>query len=671
MKESQRKAVCWMWYNLFDACRGGVLADSMANNLVQVTHFLHGLCLPRLVFKCLVIVPTQCVDLWVSALLQLAPRLRVVEFTGAQRERRLAQVLQLGGIVVTTYGIAVNDIVPKSNSEGEDDAWDVIVFDGADRLKDSTSKTNAALSRLQGNVNLLLTTHPILHNLKDLYTLFDFACEADLFGSYGTFKDRYESVVSRAQGKRSDDMDRQLATVARAQVAEMIDAQYWQNWEEIVTPGGSKRPDVVPAFIDTPTPFKSRPNKTNGATSSHHQDPSSTPSFSRTKSIAGRVSKTSTNPPDNTGLVTPKPTKTPGTKKSVKKSTKNKPLMLDVIDLEPEDAAMNLADLENRLANLDVSLLNTPSSGANISASSSSKSALIRTPTGCDVGKIRGKTIDLEAVNSLETTSMPTRRTPIRNAFFVSHSPSKSSSIQPPSESDSNVKANSEHSSLSTTTTIVFSPESVRERQRLSFGRISLLEEGESMATLEEDDLDLEPAEHPSSVPVSTPSRAVRSAMTSLSSPLSATPSTKRQLEKSLTAHVWPSTESFLRRREVLALELFEELNRVIFGSRLPPIALVWRKMKNCAGIYHYKDSSVTLSKSLLTNSQRLCSTLAHEMAHAATHLLDDCPNDRHGPVWQKWARIGHARYPNIVTGSVYHNYCSQNPDPEAEEEKD
>lgn len=148
---------------------------------------------------------------------------------------------------------------------------------------------------------------------------------------------------------------------------------------------------------------------------------------------------------------------------------------------------------------------------------------------------------------------------------------------------------------------------------------------------------------------------------------LVSTPAAK-DAKKSLIQKEWPSTEAFLRQREAFALELFEELNRVIFGAKLSKLPLVWRKMKNCAGIYHLKDSSITLSKTLLTNSSRLTSTLAHEMAHAATHLLDGCPNDRHGPVWQKWARIGHARYPTVVTGSVYHNYCSQNLHPDGQD---
>lgn len=640
MTESQRKAVCWMWYNLFDACRGGVLADSVANNLVQVTQFLHGLCLPRLVFKCLVIVPTQNVDMWVSALLQLAPRVRVVEFTGPQRERRLAQVLQLGGIVVTTYGVAVNDIVPK---DSEDDVWDVIVLDGAERLKDATSKTNAALSHLQGNVNLLLTSHPLLHNLKDMYTLFDFACEADIFGSYDSFKDRYESVVTRSQGKRADDMDRQLATVARAQVAEIVDSQYWQNWEEIVTPRGSKKPDVLPAFISTPTPLKPRAHN---APSSFHQDPTSTPSFSRTKS--------NTRTKQDAGSATPKPSKAPGAKKGARKNVKSKPLMQEVVDLDPEDGSLGVEDLENRLANLDMGLLKTPSSNSAVSVLSKSSTTVLRTPPGCDAGK-GGANAKFGEAGVVEASAVQTRRTPIRNAFFANHTPSKhhASETNPDDEA-----SNSTQAVLKSTSVAVFSPEIVRERQRLSFGRISLMEEGERLEGDEDDEED-----YSEQMVLSTPSRPTSSRMAE--TPTSAI---KKVLEKSLTAYVWQSTESFLRRREAFALELFDELNRVIFGSRLRDLTLVWRKMKNCAGIYHYKDSSITLSKSLLTNSQRLCSTLAHEMAHAATHLLDACPNDHHGPVWQKWARIGKARYPNIITGSVYHNYCSQSPNPEGED---
>lgn len=613
MSESQKKAVCWMWYNTFDSCRGGVLTDSVANNVVQVTQFLHGLCLPRLVYKCLLVVPTQAVDIWVSALLQLAPRVRVAEYTGPQRERRLAQVLQLGGIVVTTYGIAMNDLVSPTNLPGSDgnvsrdesNVWDVIVFDQADRLKDSSSKTTESLSQLQGNVNLLLTAHPILKHPKDLYTLFDFACEADIFGSYEQFKDRFETPISRSLGKRADDMDRQLAAMARIQLSNMIHSQYWQNWQEIQTPGGSKKPDILPAFCSTPTPFKDRTNRV-------LNDPTSTPSFAKTKT----TSKTSTAAKKTAlgDLTTPGK---PGRATKSKKAVKNKPLLDDVIVLDDNDPlpSFGLQDLEDSISKLsDLTLAVTP--GAKGSSSN---------PIHIDYQDT--------------TPPRPFRRTPIRNAFFVSaassHTPTK---LGP--QVDEEVPSPS------------FSTDIIKARQRDSFGRISLLDEGNGSGEQEES-VEFCDFEAPT---FSTPLKASNSGLGSRNSSVS-----KVEMKKSLTSMQWPSTESFLRRRTEFAQKLFVELNKVIFSARLPMLELKWRKMKNCAGIYHYKDSSITLNSEMLSNSSRLTSTLAHEMAHAATHLLDNCPNDRHGPVWQKWARIGHARYPSVVTGSVYHDYCSQN----------
>lgn len=635
MSESQKKAVCWMWYNLFDSCRGGVLADTLANNLMQVTQFLHGLCLPRLVYKCLLVVPTQAVDLWVSALIQLAPRVRVVEFTGPQRERRLAQVLQLGGIVVTTYGIAMNDLIPKgdptaasfdSSEDGSqapkngaksygDDVWDVIVLDQADRLKDSTSKTTEALSRLQGNVNLLLTSHPILKHPKDLYTLFDFACEADIFGSYEQFRDRFEVPIHRSLGKRADDMDRQLAAMARIQLAQVIDTQYWQNWSEILTPGGSKRAEALPAFCATPTPFKK--------SASSVRDLAATPSFSKSKSmtVAGSTAKKAR--ANNDGPLTPSSTLKTG--KKGKRGAKPKSLMPEVIVLDEDDTMprFGLDDLENSISNLNLdTIMHTPMAKKQ------------------DTGK-RENPIELSDT-PVRSPSRPARRTPVRNAFY-----SNAAML----EGTPTKLGIGEHvdSACSTPKSGIFSPAVLQARQRASFGRISLLDEGDGnreAADNEEADCDFAAQMGAKWRPgvAGTPHKA-----------------------KSLAALEWPSTKMFLKWRDAFAMRLFAELNQVIFQSRLPELTLNWRKMKNCAGVYHYKDSSITLSSTLLTNGARLTSTLAHEMAHAATHLLDLCPNDGHGPVWQKWARIGHARYPSIITGSVYHNYCSQNLHPEDE----
>lgn len=642
MEESQRKAMCWMWYSLFDACRGGILADSMGNNLIQVTQFLNGLCLPRLVFKCLLIVPTQAVDLWVSAFLQLAPRVRVAEFAGKDRNRRLEQVLQLGGVVVASYGVAMTDLVPRMGVDDEapfDEAniWDVIVFDSAERLKDSSSKTNAALSRLQGNINLLLTSHPVIGHPKDLYSLFDFACEADIFGSYDIFRERFEHPISRSTHKRADDMDRQLAAVARIQMADLIDSQYWQNWSELFTPGGSKREEILPAFIATPTPFKDR---TNSYASTH--DVSSTPSFSKTKSAITTKKKTSTS------------ISTPGTSKKTttkKKATKSKSLFPEVINLDDSDteAPMCFDDLEKSIASLNFDTAATPSSKSSKKPSSS----LFDSHDSCST-PTNARPSD-PAVIDLDTPPQPFRRTPIRNALYSSSSPQKTP-LYAGSTALSGVKTPvSEQSKMSAPGTPL-SPEVIQARQRASFGRISLLDEGETSDM----DLDDVPAQSMKATPLSKSGSSLASR--------GATPmQAGKDGKKSLVTKEWSSTESFLRQRESFALELFQELNSVIFGSKLPRLPLVWRKMKNCAGIYHFKDSSITLSKTLLTSSTRLTSTLAHEMAHAAAHLIDDSPNDKHGPVWQKWSRIGRARYPSVVSGSVYHNYCSQNMHPDEE----
>jgi hypothetical protein len=526
-------------------------------------------------------------------------------------------VYHLGGVVVTSYGVAMNDIDKLAPSSGEEDVneehvWDVIVFDQAERLKDATSKTNASLSNLQGNINLLLTSHSLITHPKDLYSLFDFACEADIFGtSYGAFKDRFETPVQRAASKRADEMDRQLAAVSSVQLAELVDSQYWQNWDAIMTPGGTRRVETMPTFAPTPmpTPFKNRSDLTAS------YDLTSTPSFSK-KQITSRNSATSikkakTTTGKRTGAAT-------GKKRNP--NSKSKSLFPDVIfidDNENDDLGLgrfNLEDLENSISNIATAPMSTPA-----------KSLGLFTPAA---------TPKISSIATPSVAPTPTRRTPIRNLFFNSESPQKT-----PTQT-------------STSSPSSFSPVVIMDRQRLSFGRISLLDENVSPASDEEDD-------ELTTVSNFESSSGKDGVLSSAS---------KYEKKKSLVAMEWKSVESFLRQRETFAMKLFSELNSVIFASRLPQLTLVWRQMKNCAGIYHTKDSSITLSKTLLTSSARLTSTLAHEMAHAATHLLDKSPNDGHGAVWQKWARIGHARYPTVVTGSVYHNYCSQNPNPNEEE---
>jgi hypothetical protein len=91
----------------------------------------------------------------------------------------------------------------------------------------------------------------------------------------------------------------------------------------------------------------------------------------------------------------------------------------------------------------------------------------------------------------------------------------------------------------------------------------------------------------------------------------------------------------FVEVREEMAEDLLVELNKKVFGRKLPPIELFWSKRLNTtAGRAHYvhvKDAfgnhvpraRVELAYKVVDDIHKLRSTLAHELCHVACWFID------------------------------------------------
>ena len=113
-----------------------------------------------------------------------------------------------------------------------------------------------------------------------------------------------------------------------------------------------------------------------------------------------------------------------------------------------------------------------------------------------------------------------------------------------------------------------------------------------------------------------------------------------------------------------LAPTLFQELNACAFNAALPhDIPLIWnRRLRRSAGrcrfllIDERRSAEIELSPHVLTSTERLRTTLAHEMCHAAQYLIDGEARPPHGPAFQRWARLLEKRVPDL-TITTTHSY--------------
>jgi len=112
-------------------------------------------------------------------------------------------------LVITTYGLVSNhitDLTSLSNTF-EDYRWNYIVLDEGHQIKNSSTKMSKDVrilaSRSPLTRRLLLTGTPIQNSMKELHTLFDWACGGKLLGSLKTFLNKYGLPIEEGRQKNA------------------------------------------------------------------------------------------------------------------------------------------------------------------------------------------------------------------------------------------------------------------------------------------------------------------------------------------------------------------------------------------------------------------------------------------------------------------------------------
>ncbi|CAN5785328.1 hypothetical protein BH23GEM11_BH23GEM11_10300 [soil metagenome] len=175
----QKAGLGWMAF-LRRLGLGGCLADDMGlGKTVQVLALLERR-RQEGAGASLVVVPKSLVLNWINEAARFAPRLRVRDYTGTARR---AEPLDAGNfdLLVTTYGTLRRDAPELS-----DFAFDYLILDEAQAIKNPGSATAKAARLLQGQHRLALSGTPIENHLGELWSLFEFL-NPGMLGSAGAF----------------------------------------------------------------------------------------------------------------------------------------------------------------------------------------------------------------------------------------------------------------------------------------------------------------------------------------------------------------------------------------------------------------------------------------------------------------------------------------------------
>lgn len=191
----QALGAAWMG-SLIRAGFGGVLADDMGlGKTLQVLALLQARKeLGAAEGPALLVVPTSLLHGWQEQAARFTPELSLLILHGTRRGALLDQI-GTADLVVTTYPLLARDRDVLS-----DVAWDLVIIDEAQTLKNPAAQTAKALRDIPARGRLALTGTPMENSLQDLWTLFDWVVPG-LLGDRKTFQSVFRTPIEKQGDK--------------------------------------------------------------------------------------------------------------------------------------------------------------------------------------------------------------------------------------------------------------------------------------------------------------------------------------------------------------------------------------------------------------------------------------------------------------------------------------
>lgn len=176
LRPYQRRGVDWLTF-LRSAGLGGVLADDMGlGKTIQALAAITG--------RTLVVCPTSVLWNWAAEAKKFRPELTVTAYHGPGRALDRA-----ADVTLTTYAVMRLDIDVLAA-----EAWDAIVLDEAQTIKNPDSQVARAAYTLKADFRLTLSGTPVENRLLELWSQMHFV-NRGLLGGRADFLERYAAPI--------------------------------------------------------------------------------------------------------------------------------------------------------------------------------------------------------------------------------------------------------------------------------------------------------------------------------------------------------------------------------------------------------------------------------------------------------------------------------------------
>ena len=140
--------------------------------------------------------------------------------------------------------------------------------------------------------------------------------------------------------------------------------------------------------------------------------------------------------------------------------------------------------------------------------------------------------------------------------------------------------------------------------------------------------------------------------------------STSQQSDDVLSSLPRMDGKAFLKNRQDLQEKILKIFEKKLFLEQRFPVKVEWSKTLNkTAGVTLCKqkgsnrEAKIQLASKVITSTDRLISTLAHEMCHAAAFMIDGTCKPPHGPCFYKWGRMFEQCFPGVKGKTTFLSY--------------
>ncbi len=180
---------------------GACLADDMG--LGKTVQALAAILLRAAGGPTLVAAPVSVISNWQQEARRFAPTLNVILFGPGDR-RKVIDELRPFDLLVVSYGL-----LPLEAELLQSVAWQTVVLDEAQAIKNTQTKRSQAAMRLRAEFRIITTGTPLENHLGELWNLFNFL-NPGLLGSLKSFTEKFAVPVERDQDREARNRLRRL-----------------------------------------------------------------------------------------------------------------------------------------------------------------------------------------------------------------------------------------------------------------------------------------------------------------------------------------------------------------------------------------------------------------------------------------------------------------------------